>query len=188
MKNAVKYFFLLLSFIFLVYLSLPGPGFPNKLPDAIRSGEPADMETPLRREYYTDILRLNVMNHYLKEFSSKGSILYPTYRLNYPPEEAQTRVRDQTRSTYLEEIVHPFRESIYVNGMEPKLAKDVIVIDDKHWNAKVIVRYFPSNVVTRIIIGILTILMIYLVFRGWTQSLKDFVISRKAKITGFTRG
>ena len=181
MKNAVKYFFLLLSLIFLVYLSLPGSSFPNQLPDAIRSGEPADMETPLRREYYTDILRSNVMDHYLREFSNKGSILYPTYRLNYPPEESQTRVRDQTRSTYLEEIVHPFRESIYVNGMEPKLAKDVIVIDDKNWNAKVIVRYLPSNVVIRIVIGILTILMIYLVFREWKRSLKDFVRFVKTK-------
>jgi len=172
MKSVVKYLFILLAIIFIVYLSLPAPNFPSPLKDAIRSGEPADLETNLRREYYTDMFRQDAMAHYKEEFMKVDSILYPTYRLNYPPEESYTKIRDQTRSTYLEEIVHPFRESIYVNGFEPKLDKDKILIDEKRWNSKVIVRYYPSNLITRVLIGVLTLIIIYLVYQEWE---KEFI-------------
>lgn len=175
MKNVVKYFFVILVVFFLVYLSLPSPNFPNPLNDAIRSGEPADKETPLRREYYTDFLRNEAVVHYFIEFKKDTFVSLPTYRLNYPPEEAQTKIRDQTQSNYLEEIVHPFRESIFVNGFEPKLDKDAIVIEGKNWNSKVVVRYYPSNVLTRLVVGLLTIIIVYLVFGQWKKEIMNLI-------------
>ena len=171
MKNAVKYLFIFLSILFVVYLLLPTPEFPKKLEDSIRSGEPADMETSLRREYYTQSMRNDVIKHYLAQFKDSGVYFFPTYRLNYPPEEAQTRIRDQTRSSYLEEIVHPFRESVYVNGFEPKMDQDAIVIDGKVWNSKVVVRYYKSSALVRVMVGLLTLLVAYMVFKEWKKEI-----------------
>jgi hypothetical protein len=91
-----------------------------------------------------------VLEYYTKVFSWSGwGMPLPTYRLNYPPEEAQTIIREQTRSSYLEEIVHPLRESFYVNGYEPKESEDKISVDGQPYTSKVTVRYVRSNVAVR---------------------------------------
>ncbi|KKQ97084.1 hypothetical protein A3E15_03035 [Candidatus Woesebacteria bacterium RIFCSPHIGHO2_12_FULL_42_9] len=175
MKVALKIAFLLLSLGFLLYLYLPSPEFPEQLDDAYVSNEPADVETPLRRGYYTDYGRNEVLAHYQEEFNKSNffEVPLPTYRLNYPPEEAQTLIRDQARSTFLEEIVHPFRESIFVNGFEPKLAQDAIKIDEKDWRQKVIVRYVPSNLGIRLLIGFLTLGLTLLISKNLYQAAID---------------
>lgn len=99
----------LISLILLFYI-LPGsPEFPKPPADSVQSKEPADSESPFRRAYFTNLNREEVINHYKKEFNQGFGVYTP--RLNYPPEESATIIRDQTRSTYLEEIVHPLRES-----------------------------------------------------------------------------
>lgn len=164
MKKFFRIIYFCLSLIFIFYLAVPSPSFPEPLPDALQSDEPADTETPLRRGYFTDMTRDEVMEHYFNQFSwSKINIPLITYRLNYPPEEAQILIRDQTRSTFLEEIVHPFRESIFVNGFEPIEDKDLIRVDGKLWRQKVIVRYYPSNTFVRLIIGVVTSILSLLV-------------------------
>src|SRR3989344_8476435 len=162
MKIAIRAAYLLFSLVLLFYLSLPSPQFPKPLADVYVSGEPADVETPLRRGYYTDYTRDDVLAHYQDQFKNSSflGIPLPTYRLNYPPEEAQTLIRDQARSTFLEEIVHPLRESIYVNGFEPKQDKDMIFIEARSWRQKVIVRYAPSNVLYRLLVGLMFIVII----------------------------
>jgi len=149
MKKVVK--LLLISFfpLLFIYTLLPNPKFPNPPSDALQSKEPGDSENlSIRRAYFTNFTREEVMKHYQNEF--KG------FRLNYPPEEAATIIRDQTRSTFLEEIVHPFRESFYVNGFEPKDAKDAIEIVGLPWRQKITVRYVPSNIFLRGFVVILT--------------------------------
>jgi hypothetical protein len=162
MKLLLKILYVFFSVIFLSYLALPNPEFPSPPPDALQSDEPADTETPLRRAYFTNLTREEVMNHYKNQLikSSFVGIPLPTYRLNYPPEEAQTIIRDQTRSTFLEEIVHPFRESVFVNGFEPKTAKDAIFIGGRDWRQKIIIRFVPSVTYIRLIIGVLTLSLI----------------------------
>lgn len=146
-----------MTIAFLLYLVIPSPDFPQPLSDSLQSDEPADTETPLRRGYFTDMTRDEVMTHYYNQFSkSKNGVPLVTYKLNYPPEDSQTLIRDQTRSTFLEEIVHPFRESIFVNGFEPSEDKDLIRVGGKQWRQKVIVRYYPSNIISRLAIGIMT--------------------------------
>jgi len=174
MKTFFKALFVVFSLVFIFYLALPAPSFPEPPSDALQSGEPADLEDPLRRGYFTDLSRQEVLEHYQKEFSGSplGSLSLPTYRLNYPPEEAQTRIRDQTRSTFLEEIVHPFRESLFVNGFEPKLDKDVILIEDKIWRQKIIIKYVQSRTFIRVAAGIATLTLAYILFREWGKELK----------------
>src|SRR3989337_2076372 len=118
-KNIIVWsLFLILAMFILVYVSLPSPDFPSPPLGSLQSDEPADSEDPLRRAYFVNLNRQEVIAHYENEFNKGFWFLKP--RLNYPPEEAQTIIRDQTRSTYLEEIVHPFKESLFINGFEPK--------------------------------------------------------------------
>ncbi len=104
MKTFFKALFIVFSLVFIFYLLLPTPSFPEPPPDALQSDEPADLEDPLRRGYFTDLSRQEVLEHYQKEFNKSplGNFSLPTHKLNYPPEEAQTRIRDKTRSTMLE--------------------------------------------------------------------------------------
>ncbi len=136
----------------------PSPPFPSPPPDAYISYEPADIETPLRRAFYTDYTREQVVLHYLEQFK-----WLPTLRLNYPPEEAQTIIRDQTRSSYLEELVHPMRESWFINGFVPTSQNDEIWRDGKKYEQKIIIRYVPSNLKTRVIVFVLTTMAFWLV-------------------------
>jgi len=105
------------------------------------------------------------IDHYKNEFN-KGFAFY-TPRLNYPPEEAQTIIRDQTRSTYLEEIVHPLRESLFINGFEPKSEKDTIIIENKVWQQKIIVRLVPSSLAMRLFVLAFTIVSALLLMREY---------------------
>ena len=138
------------------YVSLPNPEFPQPPSDSVQSDQPADVETSLRRAYYTNLSRAEVINHYEKEFNRGFSIYAP--RLNYPPEDAQLLIRDQTKSTYLEEMVHPIRESLYINGFEPKTEEYAQFFHGVRWNQRIIVRYVPSNILVRIIILGLTLI------------------------------
>jgi hypothetical protein len=175
MKTLLKVVFLLFSLIFLFYLCLPSPDFPLPLDDVYTSGEPADVETPLRRGYYTDYDRSEALSHYQGQFNKSAlwELSLPTYRLNYPPEDAQTLIRDQARSTFLEEIVHPFRESIFINGFEPRLPQDVIRIEGKLWRQKVIVRYVPSNLWARVAIGLASLGFVYLLAINLSRAVSD---------------
>jgi len=166
MKNISIVIYILFSFTFLIYLLLPNPVFPQSLPDAIQSNEPADMETPLRRGYFTNLNRDEVLKFYQDQFqkSSLMGLPLPTYRLNYPPEEAQTIIRDQARSSFLEEIVHPFRESIFINGFEPSKPQDVIVVEGKSWRQKIIIRFVPSPIYIRLVIGVMVIILIPIIY------------------------
>lgn len=153
MRNKIYIFILSILFVGgLVYLLMPSPKFPSPPPDSLQSQEPADTETLLRRAYFTNYTRAQVLVWYEKQFGWG-------YWLNYPPEDAQTIIRDQTRSTFLEEIVHPFRESLFVNGFEPSSdnTKDAINIAGKHWRQKIIVRSVPSSPVARVIVLVLTL-------------------------------
>lgn len=173
LKMVKKGFLILLAIAFFAYLGMPSPDFPPPPPDAIQSDEPGDTESPLRRAYFTNLSRSAVLAHYTNQLSI--SWFFPTYRLNYPPEDAQTLIRDQTRSTYLEEVVHPLRESVYINGFEPIEKKDTIDIGGRIWRQKIIVRYVPSNNLTRLVVGLATVFVGYMTWSLWSRYLHRFI-------------
>jgi hypothetical protein len=117
------------------------------------------------------------MDHYYQQFSRSEKLNIPliTYKLNYPPEEAQTIIRDQTRSTFLEEIVHPLRESVFVNGFEPTEDKDLIRVNGKLWRQKIIIRYYPSNIFIRVVVGLLASITGVIVIEAFTDRAKDLI-------------
>ena len=83
------------------------------------------------------------------DFYRRNFVGILSYRLNYPPEEAQALIRDQTKSSFLEEIVHFGKQSLYINGFVPTKATEQINRNGVHYTTKVTVRYIPSGYVTR---------------------------------------
>lgn len=165
MKKFFNLVFFVISVLLLVYVIIPSPEFPNPPPEFVQSFEPGDVETPLRRGYYTNLTREEVINYYKDEFNKNFKIYTP--RLNYPPEEAQTIIRDQTKSTFLEEIAHPLRESIYINGFEPKTDNYRIEIKGVVWRQKIIIKYIPSSLWTRLVVLSLTIVATFALMKEY---------------------
>jgi hypothetical protein len=166
LKKIIKFSFSLFAFLFLIYLLLPPPAEIPPLKDSLKSTEPGDtIQIPGISAYYTNLSRQEVLNFYQKNFSKSRFLGIPllTYRLNHPPEYAKQVIRDTQQSSYLEEIVHPLRESLFVNGYEwendpfvppESRAQYKMVIDGKEFKCKVTIRPFYSNFFFRILIFI----------------------------------
>lgn len=161
--------------VLLFYLLLPNPSFPDPPPDSVQSQELGDTETPLRRAYFTDFTRHEVLEHYQAQFRKSELLGIPllAFRLNYPPEESQTLIRDQTRSTFLEEIVHPGRESLFVNGFEPKDPKDDVWYKGVDYRQKIIIKFVSSSTLLRVSIAAFTLAFVWLLLGEWSFALKD---------------
>lgn len=169
----MRFLLVLVSILLLLYISFPNLSFPKPLSDSVQSGEMADTETPYRRAYFTNFSREEVISHYQREFSKIGfGIQLPSLRLNYPPEDSQILIRDQTRSTFLEEIVHPFRESLFVNGFKPKFAKDDISYKGVHYEQKITVKYVPSSPYIRLLVFVGILIMGKFVVQELIDSIK----------------
>ena len=152
--------------IYYRYFLIPNYPFPGPPPDALQSHEPADVEETFRRAYFTDYTRDQVIAHYKAQLG-----FLPVLRLNYPPEDAQTIIRDQTRSWYLEELVHPLRGSLYINGFISQKPQDDIVINDKMYVEKITIKYVPSNLFVRIAVATGILFSIYFLFKEWKKAL-----------------
>jgi hypothetical protein len=179
MKKILMSLYLVFSLALLGYSVLPNYNFPKPPPDSVRSNEPADMENPLRRAYFTNFSRNEVLDWYESQFKTSGflNIPLPTYLLNYPPEESQSVIRDQTRSTFLEEVVHPFRETLFVNGFEPAPDddKNKIVINGTHWRQKITIKFVPTNFVLRLFVTILLLICIPLLGMSYLTESRNLV-------------
>lgn len=160
--HIMKLFFVIFFILLTIYVYPKSPDFPNPPSDFVQSFEPADVETPLRRGYYTNLSRQEVISYYEKEFNTGFNIYTP--RLNYPPEEAPVLIRDQTKSTFLEELVHPLRESLYINGFEPKTEEYAQFYKGIRYNQRIIVRYVPSSEWVRMVVVAMTVISSYLLF------------------------
>lgn len=164
------------SGIFLLYVYLPTPSYPSNPTNSLESQERGDTEDyKNRRAYFTDLTRAEVLEHHQKELSSlkwrNFEIPLPTYRLNYPPEDAMIYIKELTRSWYLEEIVHPFRESFFVNGFIPQVAKDAIIIEGREFQEKVTIRYYRSELWVRVGLALLSIILLFVLLREWCNTL-----------------
>jgi len=167
MRNKIfSILYLVFAILFLVYLCFPGPLFPTALWDFKVSTQPADQESLLRRGYYTNLTREQLMSHYAGEFEWG-------IRLNYPPEEAKTLIRDQTKSSFLEEIVHPMRESLFINGYKPSAYEEVLVVDGVRYESKVIVKYVNSNIFLRLSVGLGILGVLWILVREWRKAINS---------------
>lgn len=171
-ERATIFSFLLL---FTVYLVLPGPEKVPGPPDSIQSQEPGDTRDPNLRAHFTNYTRAQIMAFYQDHFSRSSlyGIPLPTFRLKLPPEDAFTVIQDQTKSSYLEEIVHPLRESLYVNGWQPDPDREAkIFVNDKQFTTKITIHQVDSNQVARLIVFLGSALAIFWLNRqvSWIDS------------------
>lgn len=148
------------------YLIYPGPSSISNftlLPDSLKSDEPGDtIQNPNIAAYFSDSRRKFVTNYYKDSFSYLKifGLTIPPIRLNHPPERAFDYIRDQQRSTYLEEYVYPLRDSLFVNGYEPfnedgkpfDKVSLAIFIGDRYYQTKTTIRFYPSSPYVRVVV------------------------------------
>lgn len=181
MKKPLIILSIALYFVGLLYLIKPNPVLPDLSGD-LKSDEPGDTwQHPDQVAFFTDKNRSQVINEIKTKFDQGlGVFQFLSYRLNYRPEEAQTLVRDQIKSYYLEEVVHPFRESIYINGWEPQNSpifndipadeRPTVFIKGKLYRAKITLRPVSSPLWARIFVWTAIFPSIYLVFKSLKRS------------------
>lgn len=143
---------------------IPGPksikDFPA-LPDSTKSTLEGDtIQVPNVSAYFSNNYRRFVIPFYLELFTKKTLLPFYPLRLNYPPEFAFTAIKDQTHSTYLEELVYPLRDSLFINGLEPfeengepkYLGASLFGVGGINYQTKVTLRYYPSSILVKIIV------------------------------------
>lgn len=162
MKKISLILFFVLNVVFLIYLLLPSPPLPPPLPDSLKSTEPGDtVQISGVVAYFSQYDRAYVTAYYQDSFDKLPilGIKLPSYRLNHPPEFAREKIRDQIQTGFLEEVVHPFRESLFINGFQPEidyknnpqsLNKYRLIVDGKLYVSKTTLRPFYSSLQARI--------------------------------------
>lgn len=185
-----KFAFLFVLISGTLYLLLPAPkNFPPP-PGGVKSIEPGDTTQIANvSAYYTDISRKDILDYYQKYFSKSTFLGIPliTYRLNHPPERIREVLRNTQQSTYVEEIIHPLRESVFINGFEwnndpftpaKSRAQNILIVNGKTYQFKVTIFYQESKTWSRILIFYLTMTAIYFLdkyFKEWLGRWPAFV-------------
>lgn len=176
-----KIFFLVVLILGTIYLIIPAPADPPALPNSIRSQEPGDtVQIPGVSAYYTDIPRKEVVDFYFRYFSQSSFKGIPllTYKLNHPPERIKEVLRDTQMSTFVEEIIHPFRESLFVSGYEwandpftpPKhRAQFKLLIGDHVYDFKITLFYQQSKTWQRLVVFYLSLLIFWFAVKGYKE-------------------
>lgn len=157
----MKTLLLLLCIFAALYLIWPTSGFPDFPSDSSVSAEPADTESIYRAAFYTNLSRSQIIDYY------KSRWRRPFIRLNHPPEFSYEFIRDQTRSSWLEELVHPWKDSIYINGFYPTTPQEQFNYNGSHYIGKITLHHFPSSPATRVTVLVLTALCVYLLAREY---------------------
>jgi len=121
-----KIILICLNILIIIYLTWPIPTPPN-LPQSVKSTEPGDtVQMENVSAYFTDLERPEVIDFYIKNYQSKHPL---AFKINHPPERAKQIFVGTIQSYYLEEIVIPFKQSLFINGFDWQ--KDVFTKDDK---------------------------------------------------------
>ncbi len=162
----MKKIFIIFSGLLLVYMIWPGSSKISDfkpLPSSAKSTLEGDtIQIPNVVAYFSGSFRDFVVPFYLKNYQQITHLPFPPLRLNHPPEYSWDVIKKQTETTYLEELVYPLRDSLYVNGFEifrpdgtpifysiPKLEEA-----GKEWPAKHTLRFYASNIGVRIIVWV----------------------------------
>lgn len=169
--------FVIFALLLLSYLLLPGPtsieDFPT-LPNSSKSTLEGDtIQLPNVVAYFSNNYRDFATQLYYQGYKNQHLIPFPPLRLNYPPEFAYIAIKDQTHSTYLEEMVYPLRGSLFVNGLEPfdrngqPRYEGAVKFDNEGVinNTKVTLRFYPAPVWARLTVWLGIILSIALIWK-----------------------
>lgn len=181
MKNKIPVFIILvvINILSILYIISPTPKVPD-LPNSIKSDLPGDTtQISNVSAYYTNMSRDEVMNFYYNNFNAPFRI-----RLNHPPEKAKNIIVDTIQSYYLEELVLPLKESLYINGFEwandvftkpEKRVMNKLIYNGVEYKTKVTVRNFTSTIPQRLFTLFFTEAVLIITI----LTFKSFLISKK---------
>lgn len=164
MKFSIRRLFIIFSSILLIYMVWPGPSKISDfdaLPNSDKSKLEGDtIQIPNVSAYFSDNFRDFVVPFYSKAYWKKTLLPFPPFRLNYAPEFSWIAIKKHTDSTYLEELVYPLRNSLYVNGFEPfepagqpkYWGSTKFEVEGKSLFTKTTLRFYPSQLGIRILV------------------------------------
>ena len=170
-KKVIITILIIFNILAVVYLVLPTPTLPD-LENSVKSNLPGDtVQITNVSGYFTNLSRQEVISFYKNKYQGLFRI-----NLNHPPEKAKEIIIDTIPSYYLEELVLPFKESLYINGFEwekdvftkpEKRIKNKIFYQDQEYSSKITIRRFPVPIFNRLFtfftteIGIIFAFLIY---------------------------
>lgn len=169
--------FIIFSVLLLIYMVWPGPSKISDfkpLPSSDKSTLEGDtIQIPNVSAYFSDNYRKFVVDYYQNNYQQDSFFPFPPLRLNHPPEYSWNAIKRHTDSTYLEELVYPLRDSLYVNGFEPfyedgtpKFWGSTKLNEGKDlWYTKTTLRFYPSKTLIRILVWLGITSSIYLLFK-----------------------
>lgn len=155
----------------------PGPSKISDfkpLPDSAKSTLSGDtVQIPNVSGYFSNNFRKFVVPFYIANYQQNSHFPFPPLQLNHPPEYSWVVIKKHTETTYLEELVYPLRDSLYVNGYEtfrpdgtavfysvPKLEEA-----GQEWPTKHTLRLYTSNILVRLIVWAGILISISAIFR-----------------------
>ena len=179
-----KNIYILLSILFLLYMIAPGPGKISDfeaLPSSTKSNLEGDtIQIPNVAAYFSNNYRDFIIPFYIRNYIEKTFLPFPPLRLNHPPEYSWTAIKKHTDSTYLEELVYPLRDSLYINGYEPFYpdgtpkfwGSTTFDANGQQWFTKTTLRFYPSPLWARILVGLGVLLSFF-----WMKKISKKIIS-----------
>lgn len=187
MKSIAIGSFVILSLLLLFYMLYPTSvtigDFPP-LPNSVKSSLSGDtVQVPNLSAYFSNNYRGFVIPFYKTSFQDNAKMPFSPLQLNYPPEFAFMAIKDQTQSTYLEELTYPLRESLFINGLEPfdevtkekrySAAKDLVADDGNAYQTKVTLRYYQATDITKFLVWVGINLSFVFIYKIGLQTKKD---------------
>lgn len=173
----IKRVFIAFSVLLLIYMLWPGPGKISDfspLPFSDKSNLSGDtVQIPNVVGYFSDNYRADVMPFFVGDYQRRSYFPFPPLRLNHPPEYSWIVIKKHTDNTYLEELIYPLRDSLFIAGLEsfypdgnPKFwGSQKLDFMGHDWYTKATLRFYPSYAVVRILVWLGIILSIYCLVR-----------------------
>lgn len=160
----IRKIYIVLSLLLLIYMIWPGARKISDfkaLPNSVKSTLSGDtVQIPNVSGYFSNNFRGFVIPFYINNYQQSSHLPFLPLRLNHPPEYSWDVIKKHTETTYLEELVYPLRDSLYINGYEtfrpdgtpifysvPKLEEG-----GREWFTKVTLRLYSANVLIRIMV------------------------------------
>ena len=158
------------------YLISPIPVLPD-LTYAAKSDLPGDtIQLKNVTGFFTNQSRQEIINFYQANFNGLFRI-----HLNHPPERSKMIILDTIQSTYLEEFILPFKESVFINGFEwqndpftkpEKRIANKMIYYGKEYFTKITIKTFPTTIPRRLITFFATEAIIFFIFYALKSAFK----------------
>lgn len=173
----MKYLYIGFCFLLFIYMLWPAPtkiGDFKALPDSEKSTLEGDtIQIPNVAGYFSNNFREFVVPFYRQNYQNAAHFPFPPITLNHPPEYSWIAIKRHTDSTYIEELVYPLRDSLYVNGFEPFYedgspkfwGATKFEIGPNNWFTKTTLRFYPSSLLTRLLVWLGITISLFFLFK-----------------------